>query len=205
MSESRDKRLESLQAAWSRLPRDIDPPRDLWPAIEARLRKPSRLAAAATGLPERIEPPKDLWPAIEARLGEPSARAVAGAWGARYGDFSIAAGLAAITLMAGLAAYLARHVEPAVDRRFGDSWSLAEEAYAPAGLAYPVMAAALAEARPVIERDIATVRSQRAAIEAAMRVDPNNPRLRELWLYAYETELSLLNEVGRVLNDYQRG
>ena len=31
-----------LKQAVDRLPKSIEPPRDLWPAIEARLRRPSR-------------------------------------------------------------------------------------------------------------------------------------------------------------------
>jgi hypothetical protein len=43
------KELESLTEAASRLPRGIDPGRDLWPGIEARLRSGSRPPAPARG------------------------------------------------------------------------------------------------------------------------------------------------------------
>jgi len=51
-----------------RLPREIEPPAQLWERIAARLELRVGLGAQVGALPREITPPRDLWPAIAARV-----------------------------------------------------------------------------------------------------------------------------------------
>jgi hypothetical protein len=125
--------------------------------------------------------------------------------GPGFGGFSIAAGIACVLLIGGLFAYSARLGGPDAGAGIAaeiEPWFLEPEQLV---LLSPAAAAAVEDARPTIERDIRLVRDERRAIEVAIRAEPGNHDLRALWRHAYETELSLLAEVERVMSDFQRG
>jgi hypothetical protein len=67
MRDPEDHSTRELLKLANRLPREIQPPVDMWPAIEAQLLRPS-LESLARDLPVDVDPPIDLWPRIESRL-----------------------------------------------------------------------------------------------------------------------------------------
>jgi hypothetical protein len=55
-----------------------------------------------------------------------------------------------------------------------------------------------------LSRELALVREQRLSIERAIATDPDDPDLRELWAFAYETELKLADTCARAVMEYER-
>ena len=56
-----------------------------------------------------------------------------------------------------------------------------------------------------IRQDFEAVRIERMAIEESIESDYQNPALRKLWRHAYQTELLLIDEAGRLLDTLERG
>ena len=166
MRDQEDDSIRELSRLASRLPREIRPPVDLWPNIEAELSKPS-LESLARDLRVDIDPPIDLWPRIESRLTQ------------RSGNRWLAA---AAIVFAALSALLLLGV-------------------ATQNNGIEPIATELELAAQTIQQNLGLVRGERQAIEQAIEQNPANSHLRELWAYAYETELRLENQVM----SYQRG
>jgi hypothetical protein len=190
------ERIE-LQRLTSRLPRETPPPADLWPGIEAELLRPS-LDSLARELAANIEPPIDLWPQIAARLSRDRSR------------LRLAAAAAIFAALASLLVAIATRnvdVEPAPSGLRADLPGQPETAPASnAGVWWMLQMPPISdEIAATIQQNLGIVRDERRAIEQAIERNPSDSHLRELWAYAYETELRLENEVGNVIVSYQRG
>ena len=172
-----------LASRVSRLPREIEPPGDLWPGIAARLtREDASLAALVRRLEPEVAPDWDLWPPIAARLerrvgtGIPRRSSLVPVW------FATAASVAAITVVAAIASLM---------------FVTTERALAPAG------DDVVAQAVDSIQAELAKVQSDRLVIEESLRRDADNLTLHALWRYAYQTELDLAGKAEGLVDSYQ--
>jgi hypothetical protein len=187
-----------------RLPRDVEPPPDLWLGIAARLDAPApprSIEELAHDLPADIAPPADLWPGIAARLRtepyEPRIRV-------RFA--------AAAVVLAAVAALVTVAVRV---QDFGANSSARSAMTADDASADPAPSAALAAAwmlrSPVVseqvaatlQRELTLVRGERLRIEAAIDREPADVGLRELWAHAYQIELELTDTWGRIIMAYE--
>lgn len=210
MSQAKDETDSRLDRLLGRLPREIDPGTDLWPAIETAIRRQNNDAERRLAeLPRDVAPPADLWPRIAAAITGDS-RTGPGSRRGRRGGLPLAA---AAALLASVATVLVG------TRLFGtlDEVVETEATYAgvsgvlsprfldagpPAGTA---MGAAFADARRVFADQIAAVRAERESIEASLTLYPDQPTLLAEWLHTYETELLLIDEANRVLTGIRTG
>lgn len=171
-----------LASRVSRLPRQIEPPDDLWPGIAARLaREDTSLAALVQRLESELAPDADLWPRIEARLERPASTAVplrpspVPVW------LATAASVAAITVVAAIA---------------GLMFVTTERALAPEG-------DDVAQAVDAIRAELAKVQGERLVIEESLQRDADNLTLHALWRHMYRTELDLAGKAEQLIDDYQ--
>lgn len=198
MTHDRDEReLGGIIAALARrFPREVQPPAELWGRIAARLEPLDEADRLAASLPTQIDPPKDLWPDIESRIA-PHRR-----------TRRAALAFAAIIVAAAAVAIGIRLVseDSGPDRTAplmaGDTATAGDSA---GNLGWVLGAPALAgDVAANLSRELALVREQRLSIERAIAMEPDNVDLRELWAFAYETELELADAIGRTVMEYQR-
>jgi hypothetical protein len=170
---------DRIDAALARLPRGIEPPRDLWPAIEdglePRAGRPGRrwMWAAAAGLfvaagsslitatllrDGRPDPAQQ----AAADHGEPAVVAAAFGPGQRVGPAYLAT-----------RRVLARELEARLDRLPPD-------------------------ARLKLEHNLAELRRASAEINAALELKPGDPLLEELLLNAYQDEIEVLANANQL-------
>lgn len=164
------------------LPRDVQPPKDLWPGIEARL-------DAVSEEPEH---------GPERRWWLQAAAAVA---------MVVASSIIAVVVMndpgepvsvvdtAPAVGEVPKSLDvppwpESVDGNLG-----APEIYAIETLP--------AEVREDVITSLADVRSARKAIEEALEQDPNNAWLSSLWMHAYEQEMELLEDAAWATNSLE--
>lgn len=209
MTHERDQPAPSaLDDLVRRLPRDVEPPAELWQRVAARLDGPAlprSLEERARDLPADIAPPVDLWPQIAARLRtrprEPrllarlfaaaaavAAVAVLVTVAIRDQDSGAHGGSSATTV----AANGDESTDPAPSTALGAAWMLRS----------PVVSAEVAAA---LQRDLTLVRDQRLQIEAAIDREPGDVGLRNLWAHTYQIELQLTDTYGRIIMAYERG
>jgi hypothetical protein len=191
----------SLDALTRQLVRDVPPPVDLWRRIEPHLEthpaESGTLEARARELPPAIAPPVDLWPGIEARLARGGvALRRRSAWLAAAAASLAAAALFALT-QRGPDFSPAGGPETAAERGAGNdlgaaAWMLQMREVEP-------------DVAEAMRRNLELVQGERRAIERAIEMTPDDFRLRELWAYAYATELELNDTYGRAIMSYQRG
>jgi hypothetical protein len=168
-----------LDGALARLPPGIEPGRDLWPAIEARLEPRS----AATGR-------RWLWPAAAAAVvlvvgsalitasllhhEEPAAaRQVPASRGVTFAAAAFGPGQRLDPAYDAARAELARTLSARIDRQPPD-------------------------ARRQLEKNLAELRRATAEINAALELRPGDPLLEELLLNAYQDELAVLASVNQL-------
>ena len=195
MSDVDGEELGGLAALARRLPREVPPPPDLWGRIAARLEPRDRLDHLAASLPAEIDPPADLWLKIEARIAAKPR--------ARHAAIAVAVCLAVMALVAIGVQVGAPHRDGA---ERGSPPVVADDASSAArNVGWILDAPALTDdvARD-LSRELALVRDERLSIERAIANDPDNVDLRELWAFAYETELELADTCGRAVMEYQR-
>jgi hypothetical protein len=182
MNERPDEPAGRLDAALARLPKGIEPSRDLWPAIEARLESRSvrrrqdwRWLAAAGVLvaigssmitaillrDDRPEPAQ-LAAAVEAAVEEAPVIPAAFGPGGRMGPGYLAT-----------RRVLLRELESRIDR-------------------LPP------EAQKSLERNLAELHRASAEINAALALKPGDPLLEELLLNTYQDELAVLASVNHL-------
>jgi hypothetical protein len=191
-----------------RLPRDIEPPAELWQRIAARLEEPAlprSLEERARDLPADIAPPVDLWPQIAARLrtGPREPRLLA----------RLVAAAAAVAAVAVLVTVATR--DPDSGANSGSSTptvATSDDATAEAapstvlGAAWMLRSPVVSdEVAAALQRDLMLVRDERLQIEAAIDREPGDAGLRELWAYTYQIELQLTDTYGRIIMAYERG
>jgi hypothetical protein len=187
-----------------RLPREIDPPLELWPQIAARLEAPPRrsLEERARELPADVAPPGDLWPQIAARLrAEP--QLPRSRWRVAVGGLAAVAAALLLVVLAIRGPDADRDAATPVALDDGRPDSGRSTALGAAWmLRSPVVSEAVAA---TLQRELTLVRDERLSIEAALDREPENTRLRELWAYTYQIELQLTDACGRTVMAYERG
>jgi hypothetical protein len=194
-----DEELGRLAPLARALPREVAPPTDLWERIAARLEPRDRIEHLAGSLPAEIVPPADLWPAIAARIApRPRARRFA---------LATAASVAVAALVAVGVQLGGRH-----DAGSGSGTApiVADDSTRDAASAgrnvdwifgTPALPADVAAS---LSQELALVRDERLSIERAIASEPGNTDLRELWAYAYETELELADACSRTVMEFER-
>lgn len=192
----------ALTEALSRLPLDVAPPADLWARIATALDdEAADVAVRVTALPRVIEPEADLWPAIDRGIGSRHDRR-------RTGAPSLAAaasvGLVTIAALVSLFALQGRRMNDLAFATPPTVAALVEGIGASAGAAASPSERALRSATASIMQTLTAVRRERLALERALEGDRGNADLRALWLHAYETELTLTSEIGKVFELYER-
>jgi hypothetical protein len=194
-----NEELGKLASLAHSLPREVAPPRDLWERIAARLEPRDGIDRLSALLPTDVAPPADLWPTIAARIApKPRARRFA---------------LAAAASIA-VAALVALGVQLGARREAGSEGGsvpiVANDAARDASsvarnvgwiLGAPALPGDVAAS---LSRELALVRDERLSIERAIVKEPDNPDLRELWAYAYETELELADTCSRAVMEFER-
>jgi hypothetical protein len=193
MTSGGDGELGRLAALAHALPREVAPPSDLWERIAARLEPRDRVDHLSASLPAEIEPPADLWPAIAARIA-PRSRS-------RRFTLATAASVVVAALVVVGVQLGGRH-----DAGSGPAPAFADDAASAARnvgwiLGTPALSADVAAS---LGRELALVRDERLSIERAIKSEPDNADLRELWAYAYETELELTDACSRAVMESER-
>ena len=193
-----EKESVGLAALVRALPREVAPPPDLWERIAARLEPRDRIEHLAASLPTEIDPPTDLWPGIATRIApKPRAR-----------RFALAAA-ASVAVAALVVAGLQLGGRHGAGPQSGSASNVGDEAARDASsaarnvgwiLATPVLPDDVAA---TLSRELALVRDERLSIERAIASEPDNADLRELWAYAYRTELELADTCGRAVMEYE--
>jgi hypothetical protein len=191
--------LGKLAALSRALPREIAPPADLWERIAARLEPRDRIDRLAASLPTDVDPPADLWPTIAARIA-PKPRAT------RFALAAVASVVVAALMAFGVQLGVRRDavsesgpVPIVADEAARDSSSAAHN------VGWVLGAPALPDdVAAGLSRELALVRDERLSIERAIVKEPDNADLRELWAYAYETELELADTCSRAVMEYER-
>jgi hypothetical protein len=203
MSDNDDILGTNLAARVSRLPRDFEPPTDLWPAIAAGIaRAPADLESLTRRLERDVEPDVDLWPAIEAKLREPSPVAAPGYRWRIPSWLNAAASLAAVAIIAGLASFTFVTSEQtdsyATGRTDGLWWLMGT-----AGMTMPPAGTLLGETIAAVRAELDAVQNERMKIEQSLSQDAENLALHGLWLKVYQTELELAGTAEQLIERYQ--
>lgn len=178
MSHDRNASTSPPDTALGALPRDIEPERDLWPAIEARL-EPRDVRAGR----------RWLWPAAAAVL------------------LVVGSSLITATLLRDDEPLVAQRAPAAgevgyANAAFGPGQTL-DPAYETArqDLARTLSARIdrlPPDARRQVEKNLAEIRRASAEINAALELSPGDPLLEELLLNAYQDELAVLASVNQL-------
>jgi len=178
MNPDRNASVTSLDAALDALPRSVEPGRDLWPAIEARL-------DPRDGRAER----RWLWPAAAAVLLVVGSSLITATL-LRDGEPLVARRAPADSPVSYAAAAFGpgQMLDPAYDTARRD---LARTLSARIGRLPP-------DARRQVEKNLAEIRRAGAEINAALELNPGDPLLEELLLNAYQDELAVLASVNQL-------
>jgi hypothetical protein len=179
MNTDRGDGTTRLDDALARLPRSVEPARDLWPAIEARL-EPQAGAARR----------RRWWPAAAAAVVLVAASSLITA-GLLRREAPATAGLA---------------TEPATitmtSAAFGPGQALGPDYLAARQELARALEARIERLPPAgrrqLEKNLAELRRARAEINAALELSPGDPLLEELLLNAYQDELAVLASVNQL-------
>ena len=184
MAASDEHKVKSL----GELPRSIEPPRDLWPQIEARL-KAEQAAAPAAGQPTRLRAVR--WLAAAAMV----ASVAVGVWIGR--DVLPIPGLGSTATPA----TAANHAAPSSgegsamdaayvsDHRYQrDRAELVQSLQAQLDAMPPA-------ARAKVTASLATIEKAKEDLEQALGKDPSNALLQELLINTYQDEMRALTDV----------
>lgn len=157
-----------LQALVERLPRSIEPPHDLWPAIEARLgARPSRGRGRLVAL------------AAAALIAVAAASSLATAWLLGGGDRPATVAVAAAAGDAREASYLR------ATSALAQELAVRRDQLAPETVA-------------VLDRNLAIIDRAIAESRAALAADPANRDLAELLWASYQRKVSFLEQAARL-------
>jgi len=178
MNTDRGHETARLDDALARLPRSVEPARDLWPAIEARLEP----QAGAAGR-------RRWWPAAAAVVLVAASSLITASLLRRE-----------VPATAGLAP------EPAAvamtNAAFGPGQALGPDYLAARQELARALEARIERLPPAgrrqLEKNLAELRRARAEINAALELSPGDPLLEELLLNAYQDELAVLASVNQL-------
>jgi uncharacterized membrane protein YdfJ with MMPL/SSD domain len=178
MNADRHGPPSSLDAALDALPRSIEPGRDLWPAIEARLE--SREVRAGR---------RWLWPAAAAVLLVVGSSLITAAL-LRDDEPLVAQRAPSDRALS----YAVASFGPG--QALGPAYELARQDLA------RTLSARIdrlpPDARRQVEKNLAEIRRASAEINAALELSPGDPLLEELLLNAYQDELAVLASVNQL-------
>ena len=195
MNDERKLTDEEITRRLGGLQREMPTDGELWSSIERAIREEAKpkdsIDARLAELAAATEPAVDLWPAIAARI-----RAERGAGSANTGK-----GWQTATLLAACLALFAVGIFFLRGPQRLDESPLSPPELVVDGLFAQPASEDSALAGSVYRDHIAMVRDQRETIEQAMQQYPNDTALRSLWRHAYETELRLIDEAGRVITN----
>lgn len=165
LSAEENRRLDEMTAA---LPENIEPPRDLWPDIDAA-----------------IAPPKRRWPHFAVAASVLVAFGAVWIW--RIDGNGIVTPPVAAQTVPPMGEEFTRNVQftPVFLRTHEESLEQLGD----------LLAELPPESRTVIIKNLKTIRASIAEINDAVEREPNNRELRMLLRHAYEQELALLNVV----------
>ena len=178
------------------LPREIEPARDLWPQIEARLQR-AHPATPALVSPQRRMPPlaRLRWLAAAAMV----ASVAVGVWIGR--DFLPERGVPPVASVPQQATPAAPATPPnalvgtALDARFVNDPRY-ERDRAPLLKSLQARLAALPPpARAKVSASLAAIQSAKQDLESALGKDPSNALLQELLINTYQDEMRALTDV----------
>jgi hypothetical protein len=187
-----DGPVDRVDVALQGLPRAIEPPRDLWPAIAARL----------TANDGRRTPRRYSWllPAVAATvLVAASSLVTASLLGYRQENANIAARTAPASPTTNVAAGATASVTPAA---FGPGYTLDKEYVAARSQLASTLQARIERmppsARQKLEANLAELHRAANEINAALAQQPGDPLLEELLLSTYQDELAVLANVNQL-------
>lgn len=192
------------------LPGSIEPARDLWPDIEARLRQTQAAAPTAAGahpIPPRLHRARLSWLAAAAMV----ACVAVGVWIGRSSIPGVP-GVAPVVPRSpenGLAASSPPGLAAATDATALDAAYVSDPRYQRQRAALlrslPARLAALPPpARAKVLASLATIRKAKEDLESALGKDPGNALLQELLVDTYQDEMRVLTDV-REASDPGRG
>jgi hypothetical protein len=186
MSDSRAPGSEEDRALAGarRLPREIAPERDLWPAIEARLEQPGAEAPGRRGL---------RWgSAIAAGAVLVAVSSLLTVWIVERDDMRSAR----LTVPTAIGPATVQPATFGPGHPLGPAYRLARNELA-TDLEDRLDALPPAS-RSVVRRNLAQIRGALDEINTALADDPNNVLLQQLLLAAYQDELAVLTEMNRM-------
>jgi len=174
------------------LPRDVEPARDLWPQIEARLER------ARPATPELVSSRRPVAPLARLRWLAAAAMVASVAVGVWIGrDFlplrapsSAPAGAAAITAAPALTGE-----GTALDARFVSDPRYQRDRAALLKSLQAQLAALPPPAREKVSASLATIEHAKEDLESALGKDPSNALLQELLINTYQDEMRALADV----------
>ena len=175
------------------LPREIEPARDLWPQIEARLAR-AHPATPALVSPQRRMPPlaRLRWLAAAAMV----ASVAVGVWIGR--DFLPEHGappVASVPQQATPAAPPNALVGTALDARFVNDPRYERDRAALLKSLQARLAALPPPARAKVSASLAAIQDAKQDLESALGKDPSNALLQELLINTYQDEMRALTDV----------
>lgn len=185
-------RIDPLDQALTALPREVQPSRDLWPAISAALSEPPSVAHRPSRLSSRVV----------LQLAAGFLLVIASSF-TTYFVMQQSLQEDAMRAQEDLARQLLQAPTiPVMPASFGDSETLGSgylQARAPLDAEFQRRMASLPPAtREKLASDVADLRRAAAEIAATLATHPNHPLLQELLLSTYQSELALLSSVNEM-------
>ena len=170
--------LEALRAAAAGLPREIRPPRNLWPGIDARLDD------EPTAGVDREEPISLAFRPRPTRAGLP-------AWAL------VAAALALVIVTAAVTSILTRDHDEVIALKLGrgeEARFLAASQELLAGLEAQDLSP---ETMEIVRRNLEVIDAAIAELQVALERDPGNGELTRMLLATYQRKIDLLEQAAR--------
>ncbi len=166
---------ERLEQVLAKLPRDIDPPRDLWPGIEAAIGDAGRASWWPQG-----------WQGLAAALALVVSSSLITLWVSGGGDQAIEpAPWVAADVGMQFASYPIGPQYMEARRKLSADFEARLAGLAP-------------ETRAAVQESLGDIREALNEIDAALRNDPNNVLLQQLLLAAYQDELAVLTDLNSI-------
>jgi hypothetical protein len=179
-----DAKRDPLDAALARLPREVQPSRDLWPAIEAELSKPAERVVSLRPRRAVVSSP---WMQLAAAVLLVAGTAVT--------TYELTRDSTEQTTTIAVPAATAVPVS-LVQQEFGAGYLGAREQLE--ALYKERIASLPPGTRAKLDRDLVDLRRAAAEISAILAKHPEDPLLQDLLMSTYQSELDLLSDVGEM-------